>query len=222
MELLMYKKKGLGALAALMALGMSAHAAADTPSSELKVTGSLGAPGCMVNIVGGNELDFGSISPDRVPDGDIFKSLGFWLPKNIDVNCDAKTYMSFSVIDNQVDSLPAQRGEPGYFGLGKVNGTGSLGYFEMLMDGMTVDGETAYMYDSSTNYSTDYLNLARDRFFRWSIPSHDPSPAPMGGQHFEAVVRIEPYIANKTVMNGPITGDVHMNGSVTFNFSYGL
>jgi hypothetical protein len=213
----MNKKISLCMLAAAMALTMGGSALADAPIAELKVIGSLDVPGCTVTADNNGTYDFGSISPTTIKSGTTAVALTA-KSQQWAINCSGTTYLTFKVIDNQAASVSAAGG--GNFGLGNVNGTGKLGYYTVAMSNPTVDGVASSVFSTNT---TTIAGAATASVYSgaytmgWSTAS-----ALKAGQDFGVTLAVTPRLAGTTTMNGPITSDTDLNGSLTLNFAFGL
>ncbi|WP_439889893.1 DUF1120 domain-containing protein [Ralstonia sp. 25C] len=209
----------LVALAALTLAAATAHAAA--PTAELKVAGTLKAPTCTVAVADGGVYDFGSISPTRIQPGTTHTKLDS-LKKVWTVTCDADTYLAHSATDNRVTSVSTVG--VNNFGLGKVNGTGNLGYYQALISNPTVDGVTTTIFYAAaggpvpaTGGSSGLISNAVGYKHGWSVGA-----AQKAGKAFGLTIEVVPYLGGTTTMNGAITDKVDLDGSLTLTYTFGL
>jgi hypothetical protein len=213
----MKQKISLGVLAAAMALAVGGPAFADAPTAELKVTGSLDVPGCTVTSDHNGVYDFGTISPSLIKPGTATTPLTP-ITQNWDINCSGSTYLTFKVIDNEAASASAV--SVLNFGLGNVNGTGKIGYYQVIMSQPTVDGAASSVFASNdkTITSAATINAYSGAYsMGWSSGT-----ALKAGKDFGVAMKVSPYLAGTTTMNGPITSDTNLHGSLTLNFAFGL
>ncbi|AOI67590.1 fimbrial assembly protein [Burkholderia territorii] len=197
------------------ALGAAAAHAAG-PTAELKVQGKLSVPACTVESPEGGVYDFGKLSSTLIKPGATTTPLSP-LSKSWKVNCDASTYLTFSVVDNRAGSTST----PGTsnFGLGNVNGTGKIGYYTVKLTNPTVDGETSSTFttaNTTVNASTT-ASLTAGNTHGWAV-----SNALKPGKVFGIDLEVAPVLAGTTTMNGAIKDVVDLDGSLTLNYAFGL
>ncbi|WP_439889891.1 DUF1120 domain-containing protein [Ralstonia sp. 25C] len=206
----------LVALAALALAAATAHAAA--PTAELKVKGTIKAPTCTVAVADDGVYDFGSISPTRIQPGTAHTALTP-ISKVWTVTCDADTYLTYTSIDNRSTSLSTAGNNN--FGMGKVNGTGNIGYYQALMSNPTVNGVTTSLFGTTgttvSPVATGALNTAAGFKHGWAVGAAQKS-----GRAFGITLAVTPYLGGTTTMNGAITDKVDLDGSITLNYAFGL
>ena len=204
----------LAALAALALAATAAHAA--PPTTELKVTGRIAVPTCSVTAPDGGTYDFARFSSSLIKPGSTHTALTP-IKKTWSVSCDADTFLTFKVIDNR-DGTESSTGNTS-FGLGNVNTTGKIGYYNVFVSNPAVDS-TASTFSSSTGTALTGDNYIRKANYTmaWSIGS----TALKAGQTFAADFEVRPFLGGSTHMNGPVTEQVALDGSLTLNFAYGL
>ena len=206
----------LVALAALTLAAATAHAAA--PTAELKVKGTLQAPTCTVAVADDGVYDFGSISPTRIKPGTAHTALDP-ISKVWTVTCDADTYLTYTATDNRATSLSTAGAAN--FGMGKVNTTGNIGYYQVLMSNPTVDGATSSLFGTTGTTVTPAATgaLATTTGFKhgWAVGA-----AQKFGKVFGITLAVTPNIGGTTTMNGAITDKVDLDGSVTLTYAFGL
>lgn len=90
-------KKQLFGLSILTTL-LSTSAYAAGPIANIQVTGDIKAPTCTVNGMEQNDVifDYGRIALGLIPDSSQYKLSATNLAKNIVIQCDAQTYLSFT------------------------------------------------------------------------------------------------------------------------------
>ncbi len=201
---------------------LSVAAQAAPPSAELKVKGKLGVPSCTVIAPDGGIYDLGKISATNVKSGAVVTTLTP-ITKNWSVACDAQTYLSFNTVDNRNSSV-SDTSSGNNHGLGFINDTGKIGYYTLVMSNPMVDGVQTSVFSVSTSgvvgTGSQSLTLATTGPHRaWSIAGTNTQIA---GKVFSADFKVTPTLAGTTAMNGPITEDATIDGSVTMNFSFGI
>jgi hypothetical protein len=208
----------LTAISSILMGAIAAHAAA--PTADLTVKGTIGAPTCTVTTSNNGIYDFGRIAGTTIKAGTDTTSLAA-ISQPWTVTCDAATYLTFGAVDNRATS--ASSTATGSFGLGNVNGTGKLGYYTVTMNTPTVDGAAAYTY--YTNEKTITGAAASARVYGgaykngWTASGTNTQKA---GSVFGANLSVTPTLAGTTTMNGTVTDDTSLDGSLTLNFAFGL
>lgn len=210
-------KKVLKAVNALSAVMMSATTFAAVTSPELKVQGELMVPACKV-VAGNNGVyDLGKLSPSLIKPNEssqLSAKIQQWT-----VDCDAETFLSFSVTDNREGTASTSGSE--YFGLGNVNGTGKVGYYRVAMKVATVDGANSSVYSttSSSSFSAvPSVYLAKGKQMGWAASNN----LQKSGLKFSTLLNVEPSLASSAQMGGPVTDSAKLDGSMTLNFAFGL
>lgn len=211
----------------LLALTTAGAVSAAAPSStELKVKGTLVAPACTITAPGDGEYDFGRISPNLIKPNNTTV-----LPKQTktwSITCDAGTYLTYRAYDNRGDSSAG--GYTTHFGLGKVNEEsatkfGKIGYYEVRMLEGRVDGVGTRVYiddNNDGNFAVYPMVLVDGNNGRMRMGWASGNNSALIGKKFEMDLEVTPVLASQTMMNGAITGDVTLDGSLTLQFAYGL
>lgn len=198
---------------------LSVAAQAAPPSAELKVKGKLGVSSCTVIAPDGGIYDLGKISATNVKSGIATTALPT-MTKTWTINCDAITYLSYTSIDNRLASV-SDTSTTRNHGLGNINGTGKIGFYTATLSNSRVDGNSTSMYYRlSTGAATagSSLFLVDSYYYGFS----NASAIAIAGKSFSTDITITPTLAGTTTMNGPITEDATIDGSVTMNFSFGI
>ena len=216
----MKTKKSLLVLGTLSALILSASVthAADALTAELKVVGELTVPTCTVAAVDDGIYDIGKLSSVDIPQSG-YKQLPV-ITKNWVITCDAETYLNFTPVDNRASSMSSSSTTGIYFGMGFVNGTGKIGVFAAKVSNAKVDGVTTSLFTSksATFTGTAGVDLTLENRTGWTSAANTQK----SGKVFTADIAVTPWLGNSTQMNGPITENTDIDGSVTLNFAYGI
>jgi hypothetical protein len=221
----MFKKTSLAHVLGAVALLTSGVIMADAPSKDLIVKGIFEIPGCAVAQTEGGIYDYGSIPASMIKSGAATTTLE---PKKQTwtVDCDAATYLSFTIEDNQTDSIshPSDR----RFGLGMVNDTGKIGYYQVKLSNPQVDGGSktyvkVVQKGLSSGNGHDPVDLYRPESFVYSwSPSAANDSQLSASRTFVMDMEVTPTLAGTTTMNGPVTENVPLNGSLTISYAFGL
>jgi hypothetical protein len=209
-------------LASAMALVLSSHAFAEVPSAELKVAGKIAPPACTVAGANNGDYDYGTVSPAFISPG----TKTYTMPATTQtwtVTCDAPTFLTFQVIDNE--AATASTSSTINFGLGNINDTGKIGYYTVTMSKPLVDGARSYAFATMPGASdlngTDSKTIDSSKVMGWAATTAAKSPQ-HAGKVFVADLTVQPYLAGSTDMNGAPTENVPLNGSLTLNYAFGL
>lgn len=213
-----YKNAGVALL--LMVACATAHAEIDP--HDLAVEGTIRTPACTVVPENGGVFDFGSLSNSLVPVSGHFAGIEP-ITQQWSVDCgEARTTLIYTVTDNRADSVSM----PGVmnFSLGDIAGrAGSkIGYFTVWLSDAMMDGANAnivrHWMDDETG-GTSYLasELRMDRRFSW----RDTAGSYIGSK-FDIAMQVKPYLANATLMGGPLVDAVPLGGSLTISYVFGL
>lgn len=209
------KKHAMTAAISFLLLNMT-QAQAAGPTAELTVTGELTAPTCTVAVADDGVYDLGKLAASLIkPTADTTLAA---MTKTWTVTCDADTYLNFLPVDNRAASASSLA--PTHFGLGMVNGSGKIGYYTAQMSNATVDGAASTLF---TAVSSDFTPAATADI---TIGQHTGWATDVNtlasGKVFSADITVNPVLASTAAMNGPITDDASLDGSMTLNFAYGI
>jgi type 1 fimbria pilin len=213
------KKISLTALAASLAMFMAGAHAAQAPTAELRVVGTLDVPPCTVTADGDGVYDYGDLGPQDIRSGTATNPLET-IRKHWTIQCEGETYLSFTIVDNQADTSTVT--DSWHHGLGNVNGTGKLGNYTVRIENPMVDNEPVRTFATSSG------NIANIQPWQWVHKgqtmgwAHPTLSQQQIGKTFEADLDVQATLAGTQTMNGPITDDVPLAGSMTLNFAYGL
>lgn len=217
MDIFMKKTMISGAIISVVMMSMGTAMAANM-SPELKVKGQMAIPSCQVSIANDGVYDLGKIANSLIsPNKDTSLKT---ISNNLNVICEADTFLSFTVVDNRASTSSSTASTS--FGLGNVNGDGKLGYYQMKLKGAAVDSTTTSLYSankgSSSFSATSETYIDKNKVTGWAKSGNVQA----SGKHFMALMSMEPVLASSSVMGGPISDNVKLDGSATLNFSYGL
>jgi hypothetical protein len=206
-------------LATALVLSAGAVHAGQISPAELKVIGTLEVPACSVTAGDDGTYSYGTLNPSDIRPGTAVNTLKM-ISKPWKIECEGDTYLSFRVVDNAAASRSVVGSQ--YFGLGNVNGEGKVGYFTMMMRNPKVDGIVSNVFATQTSSlsRSNYTTVYQDGYVMgWAQPAANVQQI---GKVFEADLEVQAYLAGTQTMNGPITDDAKLAGSLTLNFAYGL
>lgn len=201
----------------VMTLGVGLAQAAPPQILSMQKSGD---PSCTVNNSGG-VFDLGRLSSSLIQANksyDLTPRQQDWV-----VSCDAEAALTFTVVDHRINDKMNAGAE--YFGLGRVNGQGKLGQYRILMSQASVDGRSTAIQDSLSMVQINAVNetyLKSDgTHYGWVSPNNGMNQLTTG-QVFNARFTVSPTLASREQMNGPIVGEVQLDGLATMNFSFGI
>ncbi|HEX7816692.1 hypothetical protein [Dyella sp.] len=219
------KKKYYALLAATLGAVTFGSAFAAAPTASIKLSGTLSPPNCTVVMADDGEFGIGKISPTLIKPDKV--AVLDPVEKELVVTCDASTYLTFSVIDNEKSSSALSHKSA--FGEGFVNGSGKLGYYQVLMSDAKVSLSSgspeiparAFMATAGAITPGDRIYLSGDAgdVTGWADASKNEMIA---AQLFKAKFTLTPTLASAKDMKGAITDDAAIAGSLTLNFKFGL
>lgn len=206
-----------GCIASVMMMSVGAAMAASM-SPELKVKGQIATPSCEVSLGNQGVFDYGKIGNSMIkPSATTALESKSTIVK---VNCEAETFLNFSVIDNRASSSSLASSTS--FGLGNVNGTGKLGYYKLRLVSGTIDNAQTLVYSTnkgSLSFAAEQSVYAdKNKVTGWAKSANVQA----SGKAFSSALVVEPVLASSKDMGGPVTDNVKLDGSATLNFSYGL
>ncbi|MEB7886694.1 DUF1120 domain-containing protein [Serratia fonticola] len=198
-------------------LAMTQAQAADALTAELKVVGELTVPTCTVAATDDGVYDIGKQSSTVISATSV--KILTAMTKTWTVTCDAETYMNFTPVDNRAASKSSTLATA--FGLGNVNGTGKIGFFEVTAKNAQVDSVASSLFTSATATFTPVSATYVTNGMRtgWATTTANTQKS---GKVFVADIVVTPVLASSATMNGPITDTAKIDGSVTLNFAYGI
>ncbi len=215
------KKFHLSALAASLALMVAGAHAAQAPTANLYVNGTLDVPPCTVAAEGDGLYDYGDLGPQDIKPGTLENKLAP-ISKRWTINCEGDTYLTYKVTDNADTSVSATGNDK--FGLGNVNGTGKIGYYTVRMLNSKVDDKDTRVFATDRGIVSDNANTSasvrKSNFSMGWLQS--AAYVQQIGKVFEADLEVTATLAGTQTMNGPIKDDVQLEGSLTLTFAYGL
>lgn len=211
-------KKIVLSVASLCTLLFSGVSLAAAPSADIKVIGEVVAPTCDVMLSNNGAFDFGSISHSQILN-DREVSLGV-KSGTLTVKCTAETPLTFKVTDNRLGTASLSGTEN--LGLGAVNGTGKLGYYNVKMFAPSVDGSSAGMFvtaDSTITSPAVMVTLEHGKRVGWASNGTQDLAV---GKNFNVSVMTQAFLAKRDDMHGGLDDDSSLDGSATLEFGFGL
>ncbi|WP_140187735.1 hypothetical protein [Providencia stuartii] len=113
-------------------------------------------------------------------------------------------------------------GDPTHFGLGTVNGQGSLGIYTVTLSDAQVEGKAVSLSQSTDaiggGQPTSSLLLHTGQFQHWVMPDGQPA----SGLHFSVKMTVSPTLNSLQGTHGPLVDGAALNGDLALTFSFGV
>ncbi|QHA71322.1 DUF1120 domain-containing protein [Proteus mirabilis] len=139
-------KKVLLSLAMLAII--STPVLAKSPVANLKINGDIKPPTCTINGATQRDVifDYGVISPTLIPQSTVYSYSDIGVQNTVTIECDAKTYLTFTASDTYADTELSVNNTSGWFHLvDKANPETAVGAAFFAWDNVTVDSKPAYI-----------------------------------------------------------------------------
>ncbi|TFU17447.1 DUF1120 domain-containing protein [Proteus mirabilis] len=139
-------KKVLLSLAMLSVI--STPVLAKAPVANLKINGDIKPPTCTINGATQRDVifDYGVISPTLIPQSTVYSYSDIGVQNTVTIECDAKTYLTFTASDTYADTELSVNNTSGWFHLvDKANPETAVGAAFFAWDNVTVDSKPAYI-----------------------------------------------------------------------------
>ncbi|WP_163892384.1 DUF1120 domain-containing protein, partial [Proteus mirabilis] len=121
---------------------------AKSPVANLKINGDIKPPTCTVNGATQSDVifDYGVISPTLIPQSTVYSYSDIGVQNTVTIECDAKTYLTFTASDTYADTELSVNNTSGWFHLvDKANPETAVGAAFFAWDNVTVDSKPAYI-----------------------------------------------------------------------------
>ncbi|MEN7483390.1 DUF1120 domain-containing protein [Proteus mirabilis] len=121
---------------------------AKSPVANLKINGDIKPPTCTINGATQRDVifDYGVISPTLIPQSTVYSYSDIGVQNTVTIECDAKTYLTFTASDTYADTELSVNNTSGWFHLvDKANPETAVGAAFFAWDNVTVDIKPAYI-----------------------------------------------------------------------------
>ncbi len=121
---------------------------AKSPVANLKINGDIKPPTCTINRATQSDVifDYGVISPTLIPQSTVYSYSDIGVQNTVTIECDAKTYLTFTASDTYADTELSVNNTSGWFHLvDKANPETAVGAAFFAWDNVTVDSKPAYI-----------------------------------------------------------------------------
>ncbi|WP_422422273.1 DUF1120 domain-containing protein [Pseudomonas sp. GZD-222] len=201
-------------LVGCLVLGAAAAQAAD--SVELTITGEIVPAACVPTLSTAN-LDFGKIPVESLKKTTTTNLSGKLV--TLILSCDGPAKVAFQTIDNR--SGTAITGGTGVYGLDEASGKIKIGEYAILWTSVTGDGADRYLHgsvDKGSNWTSlsGGAEITTSSIYGIADTESATEPGAYSAQTFEFQVVVTIAPADSL----PITSDITLDGSVTFEVVY--
>lgn len=205
----------------LVIMSISGWALASTPVANIKVTGSITPPECKINGLEEVNLEY-KFDIDRSILSDSQNTVINSITNNIEVICDATTYLGFTVIDHREGSSSTIVDGPNslYYGLGFFGENKKIGYYITTMKNATVKqdissaSEKVYITKPGAMYQSSMPLQKNTKYVFGTSTINFKS-----GKVFNADIEIKPTISPEFKSSW---SDESLDGYATLAFSFSL
>ncbi|HEA4453832.1 TPA: DUF1120 domain-containing protein [Proteus mirabilis] len=121
---------------------------AKSPVANLKINGDIKPPTCTINGATQRDVifDYGVISPTLIPQSTVYSYSDIGVQNTVTIECDAKTYLTFTASDTYADTELSVNNTSGWFHLvDKANPETAVGAAFFAWNNVTVDSKPAYI-----------------------------------------------------------------------------
>ncbi|HCD1091035.1 TPA: fimbrial protein [Proteus mirabilis] len=121
---------------------------AKSPVANLKINGDIKPPTCTINGATQSDMifDYRVISPTLIPQSKNYEYPNGIVQNTVTIECDAKTYLTFTASDTYADTELSVNNTSGWFHLvDKANPETAVGAAFFAWDNVTVDSKPAYI-----------------------------------------------------------------------------
>lgn len=181
-------------------------------STDLTVTGIITPAACTPSLSNGGLVDNGKISA-----GDLnpaWSTLVGTHPLQLTVACNAPARFALDPIDNRAGTQTVSS----WFGLGLTDDGEKLGYVRVAVKNALADGQPARAIESDDGGATWDRALATGPGYLLSVGSATDFSVPIAVEDVTMDFEVQTYIARADSLT--LTGEVVMDGSVTFEMKY--
>lgn len=202
----------------LAIISISNSVLASAPVANIKVTGSITPPTCKINGQDDVNLEY-KFDIDR----NILKDSGNTTLdgaiNNIEVICDATTYLGFTVIDHRQDSSIYPGPSTLYHGLGFFDKDKKIGYYVMTMKNATVKQNISSASESVSIVQPGIVQKSMPLTNNGRYAFGSSSTSLKSGMIFNADIEVKPTISSQFKSSW---SDESLDGYATLAFSFSL
>ncbi|CAM3260141.1 Protein of unknown function [Pseudomonas gessardii] len=194
----------------LLLLGSAATYAASTV--DLTVKGLIVPSACTPSLSSGGVIDHGKISAkDLRPDNPTL--IGTHV-MTLAVLCDAPIQFALNSIDNRAGSSIMTSD----FGLGLINGTQKLGWYQLTLRNAVADGSAMQLIASGDGGNTWYKESFWDAGLYMAVATQDDATQPASVKELVTELVVSTSIARTDGLD--LSNEVTLDGSATLEVKY--
>lgn len=138
------------------------------------------------------------------------------------VNCTDSAMLQVRFQDNQQSSAPVSDATGTLFGLGFVNNTGRLGYYQLTLSEPEVDSNKVSLYQLEGERIQDKKSakytVQQGKGYGWTENGIDP----LSGKMFSVNIAVSPVLNSLQLTQGPLVNGAELDGQAELYFSFGI
>ena len=108
-----------------------------------------------------------------------------------------------------------------HFGLGTINTTGKIGFFQVSIEKATVDGIDVNIYETDNENNIGIIKTSPQLKIGTLNGFSQDGVTPSKGNNYQLKLKISPTIYSLKETNGPLVDGGELSGSLLFDFSFG-
>ncbi|HGN0352870.1 TPA: fimbrial protein [Proteus mirabilis] len=108
-----------------------------------------------------------------------------------------------------------------HFGLGTINTTGKIGFFQVSIEKATVNGIDVNIYETDNENNIGIIKTSPQLKIGTLNGFSQDGVTPSKGNNYQLKLKISPTIYSLKETNGPLVDGGELSGSLLFDFSFG-
>lgn len=144
------------------------------------------------------------------------------MTQTLHISCTAPISLMIMEVVSDTQASSVTDADPTHFGLGHVNGQGSLGYYQVKLDGAKVGNDEVQLYYSMDEKTVGTLQsslfLQSSGYQSWA----KEGGASASGQQFSVNMTVLPTLSSLKETRGPLVDGASLNGELVLRFPFGI
>ncbi|HHN8583804.1 TPA: hypothetical protein ACRR2I_004343 [Providencia rettgeri] len=144
------------------------------------------------------------------------------MTQTLQVICSVPVSQMTVEVVSDIQASSVTDADPTHFGLGHVNGQGSLGYYQVKLDGAKIENDDVQLYYSMNGKTVGTLQsslfLQSSGYQSWA----KEGGAPASGQQFSVNMTVLPTLSSLKETHGPLVDSASLNGELVLRFTFGI
>lgn len=139
----------------------------------------------------------------------------------IDINCPSPISPVLFSIKADEKAGTTTDSDQTHFGLGTINTTGKIGFFQVSVEKATVDGIDVNIYETDNENNIGIIKTSPLLKIGSLNGFSQDGVTPSKGTNYQLKLKISPTIYSLKETNGPLVDGGELSGSLLFDFSFG-